>query len=111
MAKPLYVEPLRSEPLVGEWYRGKGELFEVVACDEDDGTIEIQHFDGTVEELDIDDWRARCDEGSLQASEPPDDYTGAYETEDDEFIGRADDYDAVSGGLRATGLDDLDIFE
>jgi hypothetical protein len=111
MAKPLSIEPLRLQPVIGDWYRGKGELFEVVAVDEDDGSIEIQHFDGTVEELDIDDWRAQCNDGSLHASEAPEDYGGAYEIEDDEPLPRADDYDSASGGLRASGLDGLDLFE
>ena len=37
---------------VGDWYRSdSGVLFEVVAIDKDDATIEVQHFDGTVEEI------------------------------------------------------------
>src|SRR5262245_41232301 len=46
------------QPSIGDWYRQKegGALFEVVAYDDDDGTIEIQYFDGTVEEMDIEDW-------------------------------------------------------
>ena len=39
-------------PTIGAWYQlDGGELFEVVAYDADDGTIEIQYFDGTVEEM------------------------------------------------------------
>ena len=46
------------QPGIGDWYRQKegGALFEVVAFDDDDGTIEIQYFDGTVEEMDVEDW-------------------------------------------------------
>ena len=46
------------QPGIGDWYRQKegGDLFEVVAFDDDDGTIEIQYFDGTVEEMDVEDW-------------------------------------------------------
>ncbi len=44
-------------PIVGEWYRGgTNELFEVVAIDAQDQTIEIQYFDGTVAEMDFDSW-------------------------------------------------------
>ena len=44
-------------PIVGEWYRGgTNELFEVVAIDDQDQTIEIQYFDGTVAEMDFDSW-------------------------------------------------------
>ena len=32
-------------PVIGKWFRRRnGTLFEVVAVDEDDGTIEIQFF-------------------------------------------------------------------
>ncbi len=49
----------RLPPIVGNWYahRDKGALFQVVALDEDAGTIEIQEFDGGLDELDIDEWR------------------------------------------------------
>ena len=43
-------------PVVGDWYRHNGALFEVVAIDRDDGTVEVQHFDGTLEEFDLDTW-------------------------------------------------------
>lgn len=111
MAKPLKLEALRLQPIVGEWYRGKGDQFEVVAADNDDGTIEIQYFDGTIEELDLEDWRAQCEEGVLRSSEPPEDFTGSYDFEEDEPPHRADDYESASGGLRASGLDALDLFE
>lgn len=116
MAKPLGIEALKIEPIVGEWYRSKGEQFEVVAVDEDDGTIEIQYFDGTIEELDFDDWQVQCNEDPseglvLQPSEPPEDYSGAFEVEEEELLTRADDYDSGNGGLRASGLDGLDLFE
>ena len=40
------------QPVVGQWYRGvTNELFEVVAVDEGDETIEIQYFDGSVTEI------------------------------------------------------------
>ena len=38
-------------PVIGSWYRKRGgETFEVVAIDPKDRTIEIQYFDGAVEE-------------------------------------------------------------
>ena len=54
------------QPGIGDWYRlNDGALFEVVALDDDDGTIEIQYFDGTVEEMDIEDWEAQWEDGAL----------------------------------------------
>ena len=39
------------QPTVGSWYRLEGgETFEIVAIDDDEGTIEVQYFDGTVED-------------------------------------------------------------
>ena len=44
-------------PVIGSWYRKRGgETFEVVAIDPKDRTIEIQYFDGAVEELELEDW-------------------------------------------------------
>ena len=41
-------------PSVGLWYQNlEGELLEVVAFDPDEGTIEVQFYDGTVEEYDL----------------------------------------------------------
>ncbi len=69
-------------PVVGAWYRRRsGEKFEVVAVDEDDGTIEVQHFDGTVEEVDFDSWDEQWEEAQLEASEPPEDWTGSVDVE------------------------------
>jgi hypothetical protein len=64
-------------PIIGSWYRYEnGELFEVVAIDEQDGTLEIQYFDGTVEELDFDAWQ----ELEIEAAEPPEDWSGSVWT-------------------------------
>jgi len=58
------------QPGIGDWYRlNGGALFEVVALDDDDGTIEIQYFDGTVEEMDIEDWESQWEEGALESAE------------------------------------------
>ena len=50
--------PTESAPIVGNWYRhlDKGQKFEVVAIDEDARIVETQHFDGDIEEIDLDDW-------------------------------------------------------
>ena len=44
------------QPAIGDWYRNPGGMpFEVVAYDDDDGTIEIQYFDGTIVAASIND--------------------------------------------------------
>jgi hypothetical protein len=99
-------------PNVGEWYRQSGgSLFEVVAKDEDDGTIEIQYFDGTVEEMDFEDWESQWDEGGIEAAEAPEDWSGSVDVEPEDDNGRSsDDYDS-DRRLGASSLDGLDLFE
>jgi hypothetical protein len=100
------------EPNIGDWYRQKegGALFEVVAYDDDDGTIEIQYFDGTVEEMDVEDWEGQWDDGALESAEPPEDWTGSVDVdaEDDGLRGADAESDR---DLRASGLDGIDLFE
>ncbi len=99
------------QPGIGDWYRSNGgELFEVVAVDDDDGTIDIQYFDGTVEEMDREDWEAQWDEGLIEAAEPPEDWSGSVDAEDadEELHGESFGEDST---LRAGPLDGLDLFE
>ena len=63
-------------PVIGDWYRkSNGDVLEVVAMDRTDSTIEIQYFDGTVEELDFEAW----EELRLEPAEPPEDYSGSLD--------------------------------
>jgi len=79
-------------PVIGEWYRRTGgDSFEVVAIDRDDRTIEIQYFDGTIEELEVDEWR----EDVIEASEPPEDWTGSVDVEPEDT---ENEYEAEPGG-------------
>lgn len=67
-------------PVIGKWYRLHGEQrFEVVAVDEDAGTIEVQYFDGTVEEFDLDDWVVQWKGAVLEAADAPDDWSGSFD--------------------------------
>ena len=73
------------KPTIGNWYRiTGGDSFEVVAYDEDDGTIELQYFDGTVEEMDIEDWQAEKEAGTLEEVEAPEDWTGSVDVDPEE---------------------------
>jgi len=62
------------EPVIGNWYlhRDKGETFQVIDVDRENGAIEIQYFDGDLEQIDSDSW----DEMDLEIAEPPEDETG-----------------------------------
>ncbi|MBX5462798.1 MAG: hypothetical protein IRZ28_17115 [Steroidobacteraceae bacterium] len=99
-------------PSIGDWYRQKegGALFEVVAYDDDDGTIEIQYFDGTVEEMDIEDWEGQWEDGALESADPPEDWSGSVDLDSDEDSSRTE----VNGSdrdLRANPLEGIDLFE
>ena len=75
-------EPEAPIPIVGDWYRdAAGDIFEVVAIDDDEGTIEIQYFDATVEELENDSWN----ELYLIPIEPPEDWSGSLDIEREDY--------------------------
>ncbi len=76
--------PIENAPNIGLWYQhlDKGQRFQVVAVDEADGTIEIQHFDGDIEELYLDDWPTM----EITPCEAPENWSGAVD------IGELDDY-------------------
>lgn len=102
---------MSARPDIGEWYsiRG-GDQFEVVAVNEDDGTIEVQYFDGTVEELDMGDWQAQHADGEIEDVDPPDGWNGSADFDDgEEDIALNSHFDRsshISGGLEG-----LDLFE
>jgi hypothetical protein len=74
------------QPCVGEWYRGvTNELFEVVAVDDEDGTIEIQYFDGTVAEMDFESWQLQLLDRTLDAADAPEDWSGAVDVESEDL--------------------------
>lgn len=99
------------KPTIGNWYRIQGgDSFEVVAYDEDDGTIELQYFDGTVEEMDLEDWQAEQENGALEEVEPPEDWTGSVDVDPEEddvrgALGYGDDDDRRQSTNKLEGLD------
>jgi hypothetical protein len=69
-------------PIIGNWYRrSAGGMLEVVAVDLDDGSIEVQHFDGTVEELDLESWN---DLALIEAT-APEDWTGSVDVVPEDY--------------------------
>lgn len=80
--------PFIRKPDVDQWYRhlDKGESFRVVAIDDDARTVEIQDFDGDVEEIDLDDWYAM----DIEAIDPPEDTTGPIDDIDRDDVGYTD---------------------
>jgi len=79
--------------------------------DNDDGTIEIQYFDGAVGEMDVEDWQSQWEEGALQTAEAPEDWSGSVDVEPEDDAQRNSDSYEAEGELRASGLDNMDLFE
>lgn len=78
-----------SMPVVGQWYRRvDGAMLEVVAID--DGNIEVQHFDGTVEEFDEEEWQAQ----GFSAAKPPEDWSGSVDVEPEDIETLSDELSA-----------------
>jgi len=90
---------IEHQPVIGDWYRNAtGDRFEVVAVDEQDQTIELQYFDGTVEEIDLETWL-------VLPTEPiaaPEDWSGSLDIQREDY-----GYDQ-DPGLMPTHLDPLD---
>lgn len=69
-------------PVIGNWYQtAEGETFEVVAVDDRDASIEIQYFDGAIEEIDLDNWQ----EMLIREAEPPEDWSGSMDIEREDY--------------------------
>ncbi len=62
------------QPITGEWYRhlDKGQSFRVIDVEKDEDVIEIQHFDGDLEEVELAEWFAM----DLERAAEPEDWTG-----------------------------------
>jgi len=93
---PLY-------PIIGNWYRAANQqLFEVVALDEADNLIEIQFYEGDIDEMDMETWNSM----EIENAPPPEDWSGAYDNEDDDEI----DYSEFPPGQRGSrvSLEDLE---
>ena len=70
------------QPRIGDWYKNiNGDNFEIVAIDEDEATLEIQHFDGAVEEIDLDSWY----EMEIEPIEAPEDWSGSLDIEREDY--------------------------
>lgn len=70
------------EPLEENWYYDleQDHHFMVVSVDEDEGLIEIQHENGEIEEIDMEEW----EELDLEASEEPEDWKAPIDEEEQE---------------------------
>lgn len=70
---------------IGQWYlrQDKGEEFLVTGLDESSRTIEIQTFDGDIDEIDEEAWTSL----PLELGEPPEDWTGPLDDVETDDLG------------------------
>ena len=73
-----------NDPIIENWYfhKDKGQRFMVVNIDEDNDLVEIQHFDGDLEEISFSDWYNL----DIEISAEPENWSGAID------VGEVDDY-------------------
>jgi hypothetical protein len=89
-------------PVVGAWYQNiEGDVLEVVALDSGEGTVEVQFYDGTIEEYDLETW----EELELRVAEPPEDWSGSLDLSGEDY---GVDLDRPAGDNHHNPLDDLD---
>lgn len=102
--------PTEADPILGTWYQhlDKGQKFCVVALNDDEGLIEMQHFDGDLEEIDRDTWYQL----DLEPIEEPENWSGPIDIGEIDDLGieitdtTGDDWNAPLQELRATEPED-----
>ena len=79
----------KIDPRIDQWYwePKSDRSFTVIDYDEDDGIIEIQYFDGEVNELDMEEWQ----ELAPEEAEQPEDWSGPIDKLEQDDLG----YDEV----------------
>jgi hypothetical protein len=69
-------------PTIGNWYQNRRrDVFEIVALDEAERSLEIQYFDGSIEEIDFDAWR----EMEVISIDQPEDWSGSLDIEKEDY--------------------------
>lgn len=92
----------KLEPIIGEWYQmPEGTTFEVVALDQEEGTVEIQYFDGAIEEFDLPSW----EQIPLQIVEQSEDWSGSVDIMHEDFM---TDISALTQEDWSNPLDEID---
>ncbi len=74
-----------ADPIVGNWYQflDGDQKFEIVDVDEENGTVEIQYFDGNLDTFDLDEWH----DMDIEAMESPEDWTGPVDISERDDLG------------------------
>jgi len=72
------------DPIIQNWYfhKDKGQIFMIVAVDKDKELVEMQHFDGDIEETSFSNWY----DMDIEIATAPENWSGATD------VGEVDDY-------------------
>ena len=77
--------PNELDPIIDQWYAhlDKGQRFFVVAINDEEKTVDIQHFDGEIQELSMNEWRNL----QIELSVEPENWTGALDIAEQDDLG------------------------
>jgi hypothetical protein len=77
--------PTEADPIIGNWYchLDKGQCFFVVAVDERARIVDVQHFDGEVEEFDFATWYQL----DIEVCEAPENWSGPIDFDNVDDLG------------------------
>lgn len=72
-------------PTIDQWYRhvDKGQCFCVTVVDPETDSIDVQHFDGDLEEFSTHEWRGL----EIEPCAPPEDWSGPLDADNPEDYG------------------------
>jgi len=74
-------------PVVGNWYKdNEGKVFEVIGFDEDDSYLELQYFEGEIDEMDLDGWETM----GVESVAAPEDWSGPFDDLERDDLGYTD---------------------
>ena len=70
---------MEFDPIIGNWYchLDKGQRFYVVTIDENTKTVEVQNFDGNLDEYELENWY----EQNIEPCEAPENWSGPLDVE------------------------------
>lgn len=93
-----------TDPVIDNWYKDveNNLMFKVVAIDEKDDTIDIQYFNGDIDEFDQDSWY----NSTFDYIEAPEDWSAPYELETDD-LGYSDTDKHVKPDDESLNLSDM----
>ena len=77
--------PNELDPQIDQWYAhlDKGQRFYVVAINEEENTVDLQHFDGDIEEISLEEWH----DLDIELSKEPENWTGALDIAEQDDLG------------------------